>query len=131
MFVQYDTRFENRLVKLNVDLELARNEASRNIIAVLVIETYVMKAEKIALETQTEEQCDAANALVGRDHVLQSALLVIAMQKVAPILTSDQMIAEQVYLVCELWVWRHQSYFLAAVNYKLDHFLSPNMKNLS
>ncbi len=55
-------RLNNRLVQLNVDLELARNEASHEIVAALDIETQKMKAEKIALEAQTEEQRAAAYA---------------------------------------------------------------------
>jgi hypothetical protein len=47
--------------------------------------------------------------------VLQSALSVVAMGNVAPFLTSDQTFAEQVYLVWEMWVWRHED-FLAVVN---------------
>lgn len=62
--------------------------------------------------------------------MLQSALSVVAMGNVSPFLTSDQTFAEQVYLVWEMWVWRHED-FLAVVNYKLDHFLPTNIKNLS
>jgi hypothetical protein len=47
---------ESRLVNLNVDLELARNEASHKRVTALEIEIDVMKADKIALETQTAEQ---------------------------------------------------------------------------
>jgi hypothetical protein len=54
---------ENRLVELSVVLEVASNEASHERVAALVIEMDVMKAEKIALETQIEEQRAAAYAL--------------------------------------------------------------------
>ena len=53
---------ENQLVELNVDLELATNEALLDIVASLGIEMDVMKVEKIALETQTEEQRTAMYA---------------------------------------------------------------------
>ena len=53
----------NRLVNLNVDLELARNEASHERVTALEIEIDVMKADKNVLESQTEEQWVAAYAL--------------------------------------------------------------------
>ena len=53
-------RLNNQLVQLNVDFELARNEASHEIVAALDIEMQKMKAEKIALEAQNEEQLAAA-----------------------------------------------------------------------
>ena len=46
----------NRLVNLNVDLKLARNEASHERVTALEIEIDVMKADKIVLETQIAEQ---------------------------------------------------------------------------
>jgi hypothetical protein len=54
---------QNRLVNLNVDLKLARNEASRERVTALEIEIDVMKADKNELESQTAEQCVAAYAL--------------------------------------------------------------------
>ena len=45
----------NQLVNLNVDLELARNEASHERVTALEIEIDVMKVDKIVLETQTAE----------------------------------------------------------------------------
>ena len=48
------------MAELNVDLELAANEARLNRVAALGIQMDVMKAEKIVLETQTEEQRTAA-----------------------------------------------------------------------
>jgi hypothetical protein len=54
---------ENRLVNLNVDLELARNEASHKRVTALEIEIDEMKADKIVLETQTAEQRVATYAL--------------------------------------------------------------------
>ena len=45
-----------------MDLELVMNEALLDIVGALGIEMDVMKAEKIALETQTEEQFAAAYA---------------------------------------------------------------------
>jgi chemotaxis protein histidine kinase CheA len=56
----------NRLVNLNVDLELARNEASHERVTVLEIEIDIMKADKNELESQTAEQRVAANALHDR-----------------------------------------------------------------
>ena len=53
----------NRLVNLNVDLKLARNEASHERVTALEIEIDVMKADKNVLESQTEEQRLAAYAL--------------------------------------------------------------------
>jgi hypothetical protein len=53
----------NRLVNLNVDLKLARNEASHERVTALEIEIDVMKADKNVLESQTEEQRVAAYAL--------------------------------------------------------------------
>jgi hypothetical protein len=53
---------ENQLVELNANLELATNEESLDRVVALRIEMDVMKAEKIALETQTEEQRAAAYA---------------------------------------------------------------------
>jgi hypothetical protein len=53
----------NRLVNLNVDLELARNEASHKRVTVLEIEIDKMKANKNELESQTAEQRVAADAL--------------------------------------------------------------------
>jgi hypothetical protein len=51
----------NQLVKnLNVDLELARNEASHERVTALEIEIDVMKADKIVLETQTAEADEVA-----------------------------------------------------------------------
>jgi hypothetical protein len=50
----------NRLVNLNVDLKLARNEASHERVTALEIEIDVMKADKNVLESQTEEQRVAA-----------------------------------------------------------------------
>jgi hypothetical protein len=54
---------QNRLVNLNVDLKLARNEASHERVTALEIEIDVMKADKNELESQTAEQCVAAYAL--------------------------------------------------------------------
>jgi hypothetical protein len=54
---------ENRLVELSVVLEVASKEASRERVAAIVIEIGEIKAEKFALETQTEEQRVAARAL--------------------------------------------------------------------
>ena len=56
----------NRLVNLNVDLELARNEALHERVTALEIEIDKMKADKNELESQTAEQRIAAYAL--RDH---------------------------------------------------------------
>ena len=53
----------NRLVNLNVDLELARNEASHERVTALEIEIDKMKADKNELESQTAEQRVAADAL--------------------------------------------------------------------
>ena len=52
----------NRLVNLNVDLKLARNEASHERVTALEIEIDVMKADKNVLESQTAEQRIAAYA---------------------------------------------------------------------
>jgi hypothetical protein len=52
----------NRLVNLNVDLKLARNEASHERVTALEIEIDVMKADKNVLEPQTAEQRVAAYA---------------------------------------------------------------------
>ena len=52
----------NQQVKLNVDLEVAMNEASHERVAALVIDIGGIKAEKIALETQTVEQRAATYA---------------------------------------------------------------------
>jgi hypothetical protein len=57
----------NRLVNLNVDLELARNEASHERVTALVIEIDIMKADKNVLESQTAEQHVAAYALRDRE----------------------------------------------------------------
>jgi outer membrane scaffolding protein for murein synthesis (MipA/OmpV family) len=46
----------NRLVNLNVDLKLARNEASHERVTALEIEIDVMKADKNVFESQTEEK---------------------------------------------------------------------------
>ena len=67
-------RLNNRLVQLNVYLELARNEASHEIVAALDIETQKMKAEKIALEAQTEEQRAAAYAQKQAEHANNAML---------------------------------------------------------
>ena len=53
----------NRLVNLNVDLNLAMNEASHERVTALEIEIDVMKADKNVLESQTAEQRVAAYAL--------------------------------------------------------------------
>ena len=58
--------FHNRLVNLNVDLELARNEASHERVTALEIEIDIMKADKNELESQTAEQRVAADALHDR-----------------------------------------------------------------
>ena len=50
----------NRLVNLNVDLELARNEALHERVTALEIEIDVMKTDKILLETQTAEAEEVA-----------------------------------------------------------------------
>ena len=52
----------NRLVNLNVDLKLARNEALHEIVTALEIEIDVMKTDKNVLESQTEEQRDRKRA---------------------------------------------------------------------
>ena len=54
---------ENRLVELSVVLEVTSNETLHERVAALVIEMDVMKAEKISLETQIEEQRSAAYTL--------------------------------------------------------------------
>ncbi len=59
---------ENQLVNLNVDLKLARNEASHERVTSLVIEIDVKKADKIAHETQTAKQHVAAYALKQEEH---------------------------------------------------------------
>jgi hypothetical protein len=56
----------NRLVNLNVDLKLARNEALNERVTALEIDIDVMKADKNLLESQTEEQRVAAYALRDR-----------------------------------------------------------------
>ncbi len=53
----------NRLVNLNVDLNLAMNEASHERVTALEIEIDVMKADKNVLDSQTEEQRVTAYAL--------------------------------------------------------------------
>jgi hypothetical protein len=53
---------ENQLVEFNVDLELGMIEALLDIVAALGMEMDVTKSEKVALETQTEEQFTAAYA---------------------------------------------------------------------
>ena len=57
--------FENQLVNLNVD---AKNEALHKRVTGLVIKIDVIKADKIALEKQTAEQCVAADALKKEEH---------------------------------------------------------------
>jgi flagellar biosynthesis GTPase FlhF len=57
----------DRLVNLNVDLELARNEASHERATALEIEIDVMKADTNVLESQTAEQHVAAYALRDRE----------------------------------------------------------------
>jgi hypothetical protein len=52
----------NRLVNLNVDLKLARNEESHERVTALEIEIDVMKADKNVLESQTAELRIAAYA---------------------------------------------------------------------
>ena len=58
---------ENQLAEHNVNLELATNEEMLNIIVALCIKMDVLKAEKIAVETQTEEQCAATYAQKQED----------------------------------------------------------------
>jgi hypothetical protein len=53
----------NRLVNLNVDLKLARNEESHERVTALEIEIDVMTVDKNVLESQTEKQRVAAYAL--------------------------------------------------------------------
>ena len=62
---------ENRLVNLNVDLKLARNEASHERVTALEIEIDVMKGENFLLESQTEEQRIAAYALEEAQRVAE------------------------------------------------------------
>jgi hypothetical protein len=57
----------NHLVNLDVDLKLARNEASHERVTALEIEIDVMKADKNVLESQTAEQHVAAYALRERE----------------------------------------------------------------
>jgi len=63
----------NHLVNLNVDLELARNEASHERVTALEIEIDVMKADKNVLESQTEEQRVDAYALEEAQRVAKIA----------------------------------------------------------
>jgi len=56
----------NRLVNLNVDLKLARNEASHKRVTALEIEIDAMNVDKNVLESQTAEQRVAAYALRDR-----------------------------------------------------------------
>ena len=63
----------NRLVNLNVDLKLARNEASHERVTALEIEIDVMKADKNVLESQTAEQRVAAYALEEAQRVAKIA----------------------------------------------------------
>jgi hypothetical protein len=64
---------QNCLVNLNVDLKLARNEASHERVTALEIEIDVMKADKNVLESQTEEQRVAAYALEEAQRVAKIA----------------------------------------------------------
>ena len=63
----------NCLVNLNVDLELARNEASHERVTALEIEIDAMKADKNVLESQTEEQRVDAYALEEAQRVVKIA----------------------------------------------------------
>ena len=63
----------NRLVNLNVDLKLARNEASHERVTALEIEIDVMKADKNVLESQTAEQRIATYALRERERYRKRA----------------------------------------------------------
>ena len=58
----------NRLVNLNVDLKVARNEASHERVTALEIEIDAMNVDKNVLESQTAEQRVAAYALRDREH---------------------------------------------------------------
>jgi hypothetical protein len=79
----------NRLVNLNMDLELARNEASHERVTALEIEIDVMKADKIVLETQTVEQRVAADALKRAEKEAEEA------QRVAKVVERDRKSAEK------------------------------------
>jgi hypothetical protein len=83
-------RLHNRLVNLNVDLELARNEASHERVTALEIEIDKMKADKNELESQTAEQRVAADALKHAEKEAEEA------QRVAKAAESDRKRAEKV-----------------------------------